>query len=47
MLSLAITTFLFLCFAYVIVDNSASDIDPDRFSEADFRGSYRRMEMGP
>lgn len=47
MLSLAITTFLLLCFAYVIVDNSAPDIDPDRFSEADFRGSYRRMEMGP
>ena len=44
-------TFLLLCYsvfvAYVIVDNSAPDIDPDRFSEADFRGSYRRMEMGP
>ena len=25
------------------MDNSA----PDRFSEADFRGSHRRMEMGP
>ena len=35
--------FLFLCLIFVNVGNSA----PDWLDEADFRGSYRRMEMGP